>query len=77
MVTKKKLNQASKSAVDELCEAAMSWGWQSDQGYRKNEVLESEERFKEAKAAMEKRLRYLETQIKKHRRLAIMLEDKP
>lgn len=73
MSNRKKLNQASRLAVDDLCEAAQSWGWQQDQGNNRTAVLNSEKWFNEAKAAMEKRLRYLETQLKKHRRLAFML----
>jgi len=74
MSAKKKLNPASRLAVDELCSTAMTWGWESDQG-NGNAVVRAEKRFIEAKAAMEKRLRYLESQLKKHRHLVILLGD--
>lgn len=76
MSSRKALKVVSKNALEELCEAGMSWGWESDQGNGRA-VDRAEKRFNEAKAAMEKRLRYLESQLSKHRRLAILLEDKP
>ena len=76
-MSSRKLNQASRLAVDELCEAAKDWGLEAEQGCRKEAVLASEKKFKDAKAAMEKRLRYLESQLAKHRHLAIMWGDTP
>jgi hypothetical protein len=66
-----KLSKVSKTAVDRFDAAARSWGWESDQGVHNVETSLKE--YEEAKKLLEKRIVYLETQLRKARDLVASL----
>ena len=70
----KKLNKVSERLVDDLCLCAKSWGINEEWGNGPS-VTASEKQYLNSKAALEKRLLYLETQLIKHRRISKLLKE--
>lgn len=61
---KVKLSKTSKNLLEDFDEWAKSQGWQQDMGVGK-EVDRTKKNYEEAKAALEKRIAFLETKARR------------